>query len=129
MIVLLFAVPVGLGSRVSGLASFLAQLAPLGIFAISAAAAGTIDPEDLGRLETKGEKVFLISATVICYACATILFMQACCKKLLDSLLMGLPNNTIQGWFYGQVHILVSTISVSLAWYDYFSSGTPSGKE
>jgi hypothetical protein len=80
----------------SGRASFLAKLAPLGIFAISAAAAGTIDPEDLGRLETKGEKVFLISAPVICYACATILFMQACSKKLLDSLLMGLPNNTIQ---------------------------------
>lgn len=34
-----------------GVASFVARLAPLGIFAISAAAAGTLQPEDLGRLQ------------------------------------------------------------------------------
>ena len=34
-----------------GIASFVARLAPLGIFAISTAAAGTLHPEDLGRLQ------------------------------------------------------------------------------
>ncbi|MCU7835765.1 MAG: cation:dicarboxylase symporter family transporter [gamma proteobacterium symbiont of Taylorina sp.] len=34
-----------------GIASFVAKLAPLGIFAISASAAGTLEPEELGRLQ------------------------------------------------------------------------------
>jgi len=34
-----------------GVASFVAKLAPLGIFAISAAAAGTLQVEELGRLQ------------------------------------------------------------------------------
>jgi len=34
-----------------GIASFVAKLAPLGIFAIAAAAAGTLQPADLGRLQ------------------------------------------------------------------------------
>jgi Na+/H+-dicarboxylate symporter len=34
-----------------GIASFVAKLAPLGIFAISTSAAGTLQPEDLGRLQ------------------------------------------------------------------------------
>ncbi len=34
-----------------GVASFVAKLAPLGIFAISASAAGTLAPEELGRLQ------------------------------------------------------------------------------
>lgn len=39
------------GDALMGVASFVAKLAPLGIFAISAAAAGTLAPEDLGRLQ------------------------------------------------------------------------------
>jgi len=39
------------GDSLMGVASFVARLAPLGIFAISAAAAGTLEPEDLGRLQ------------------------------------------------------------------------------
>ena len=34
-----------------GVASFVGKLAPIGIFAISASAAGTLQPEDLGRLQ------------------------------------------------------------------------------
>jgi Na+/H+-dicarboxylate symporter len=39
------------GDALMGVASFVAKLAPLGIFAISASAAGTLEPEDLGRLQ------------------------------------------------------------------------------
>ena len=40
-----------LGDALMGVASFVAKLAPLGIFAISASAAGTLQPEELGRLQ------------------------------------------------------------------------------
>lgn len=39
------------GDALMGVASFVARLAPLGIFAISASAAGTLEPEELGRLQ------------------------------------------------------------------------------
>ncbi len=40
-----------IGTTLMGVASFVAKLAPLGIFAISASAAGTLDPDELGRLQ------------------------------------------------------------------------------
>ncbi len=40
-----------LGDTLMGVASFVAKLAPIGIFAISVSAAGTLEPEDLGRLQ------------------------------------------------------------------------------
>lgn len=40
-----------LGDGLQGMASFIAKLAPLGIFAIAASAAGTLQPEELERLQ------------------------------------------------------------------------------
>ncbi len=40
-----------LGDTLMGVASFVAKLAPFGIFAISVSAAGTLNPEELGRLQ------------------------------------------------------------------------------
>jgi Na+/H+-dicarboxylate symporter len=51
------------GDALMGVASFVAKLAPLGIFAISASAAGTLAPEDLGRLQVF-LWVYLIAATL-----------------------------------------------------------------
>ncbi len=47
-----------------GVASFVAKLAPLGIFAISSSAAGTLDPEELGRLQVF-LWVYLIAAALL----------------------------------------------------------------
>ncbi len=47
-----------------GVASFVAKLAPLGIFAISASAAGTLQPEELGRLQVF-LWVYLIAASLL----------------------------------------------------------------
>ncbi|WP_198265257.1 cation:dicarboxylate symporter family transporter [sulfur-oxidizing endosymbiont of Gigantopelta aegis] len=47
-----------------GVASFVAKLAPFGIFAISSAAAGTLDPEELGRLQVF-LWVYLIAAALL----------------------------------------------------------------
>jgi len=49
-----------------GVASFVAKLAPLGIFAISASAAGTLDPEELGRLQVF-LWVYLIAAALLAF--------------------------------------------------------------
>lgn len=49
-----------------GVASFVAKLAPLGIFAISSAAAGTLDPEELGRLQVF-LWVYLIAALLLAF--------------------------------------------------------------
>ena len=40
-----------IGDGLQGMASFIAKLAPLGIFAIAASAAGTLQPEELERLQ------------------------------------------------------------------------------
>jgi len=47
----LLALTSNIGDSLMGVASFVAKLAPLGIFAISASAAGTLHPEELGRLQ------------------------------------------------------------------------------
>ena len=52
-----------------GIASFVAKLAPLGIFAIATAAAGTLHPEELGRLQ-----VFLWVYLTAAFLLAFILF-------------------------------------------------------
>jgi len=52
------------GDTLMGVASFVAKLAPLGIFAISSSAAGTLDPEDLGRLQVF-LWVYLIAALLL----------------------------------------------------------------
>ena len=52
------------GDTLMGVASFVAKLAPLGIFAISSSAAGTIDPENLGRLQVF-LWVYLIAAALL----------------------------------------------------------------
>ncbi len=49
-----------------GIASFVAKLAPLGIFAISTAAAGTLHPEDLGRLQVF-LWVYLVAAALLAF--------------------------------------------------------------
>ncbi len=49
-----------------GVASFVAKLAPLGIFAISASAAGTLEPEELGRLQVF-LWVYLIAASLLAF--------------------------------------------------------------
>ena len=49
-----------------GVASFVAKLAPFGIFAISSAAAGTLDPEELGRLQVF-LWVYLIAAALLTF--------------------------------------------------------------
>ncbi len=54
------------GDSLMGVASFVARLAPLGIFAISAAAAGTLQPEDLGRLQVF-LWVYLIAAALLTF--------------------------------------------------------------
>ncbi len=52
------------GDTLMGVASFVARLAPFGIFAISSAAAGTLDPEELGRLQVF-LWVYLIAASLL----------------------------------------------------------------
>jgi len=52
------------GDTLMGVASFVAKLAPLGIFAISASAAGTLDPEELGRLQVF-LWVYLVAAALL----------------------------------------------------------------
>ncbi|MCW8930080.1 MAG: cation:dicarboxylase symporter family transporter [Gammaproteobacteria bacterium] len=54
------------GDALMGVASFVAKLAPLGIFAISSAAAGTLDPEELGRLQVF-LWVYLIAAVLLTF--------------------------------------------------------------
>jgi len=49
-----------------GVASFVAKLAPLGIFAISASAAGTLETEELGRLQVF-LWVYLIAASLLAF--------------------------------------------------------------
>ncbi len=53
-----------IGDTLMGVASFVAKLAPLGIFAISASAAGTLDPEELGRLQVF-LWVYLVAAALL----------------------------------------------------------------
>lgn len=55
-----------IGDALMGVASFVAKLAPLGIFAISAAAAGTLNPEELGRLQVF-LWVYLIAASLLAF--------------------------------------------------------------
>jgi len=55
-----------------GVASFVARLAPFGIFAISAAAAGTLQPEDLGRLQVF-LWVYLIAAALLTFVLLPLL--------------------------------------------------------
>jgi len=52
------------GDTLMGVASFVARSAPIGIFAISASAAGTLDPADLGRLQVF-LWVYLIAASLL----------------------------------------------------------------
>jgi len=59
-----------------GVASFVARLAPLGIFAISAAAAGTLQPEDLGRLQVF-LWVYLIAAALLTFVLLPLLVQWA----------------------------------------------------
>ncbi len=54
------------GDTLMGVASFVAKLAPIGIFAISSAAAGTLDPEELGRLQVF-LWVYLIAAALLAF--------------------------------------------------------------
>ncbi len=53
-----------LGDTLMGVASFVAKLAPIGIFAISVSAAGTLEPEDLGRLQVF-LWVYLVAAALL----------------------------------------------------------------
>lgn len=55
-----------------GIAAFVARLAPLGIFAISAAAAGTLEPQDLGRLQVY-LWVYLIAASLLAFVLLPLL--------------------------------------------------------
>jgi Na+/H+-dicarboxylate symporter len=55
-----------------GIAAFIARLAPLGIFAISAAAAGTLQPHDLGRLQVY-LWVYLIAASLLAFVLLPLL--------------------------------------------------------
>ena len=59
-----------------GIASFVARLAPLGIFAISTAAAGTLHPEDLGRLQVF-LWVYLIAASLLAFVLLPLLIHWA----------------------------------------------------
>jgi Na+/H+-dicarboxylate symporter len=59
-----------------GIASFVARLAPIGIFAISAAAAGTLHPEDLGRLQVY-LWVYLIAASLLAFVLLPLLIQWA----------------------------------------------------
>jgi len=59
-----------------GVASFVARLAPLGIFAISAAAAGTLQPEDLGRLQVF-LWVYLIAAALLTFVLLPLIVQWA----------------------------------------------------
>lgn len=59
-----------------GVASFVGKLAPLGIFAISAAAAGTLQPEDLGRLQVF-LYVYLLAATLFIFVLLPLLIHWA----------------------------------------------------
>jgi len=47
----LLAITSNISDALMGVASFVAKLAPIGIFAIATAAAGTLQPEELGRLQ------------------------------------------------------------------------------
>ncbi len=62
----LIALTTSIGDTLMGVASFVAKLAPIGIFAISASAAGTLDPEDLGRLQVF-LWVYLIAAALLAF--------------------------------------------------------------
>lgn len=53
-----------IGDTLMGVASFVAKLAPLGIFAISASAAGTLEPEELSKLQIF-LWVYLIAASLL----------------------------------------------------------------
>jgi Na+/H+-dicarboxylate symporter len=59
-----------------GIASFVAKLAPLGIFAISTAAAGTLHPEDLGRLQVF-LWVYLVAAALLAFVLLPLLIHWA----------------------------------------------------
>ncbi len=59
-----------------GVASFVGKLAPLGIFAISAAAAGTLQPEDLGRLQVF-LYVYLLAAALFVFLLLPLLIHWA----------------------------------------------------
>jgi Na+/H+-dicarboxylate symporter len=62
----LLALTSSVGDALMGVASFVAKLAPLGIFAISASAAGTLSPEELGRLQVF-LWVYLIAASLLAF--------------------------------------------------------------
>lgn len=55
-----------LGDTLMGVASFVAKLAPLGIFAISISAAGTLEPAELGRLQVF-LWVYLVGAALLAF--------------------------------------------------------------
>ena len=55
-----------------GVASFVTKIAPLGIFAIAAAAAGTLDPEELGRLQVF-LWVYLAAAIILAFVLLPLL--------------------------------------------------------
>jgi len=55
-----------------GIAAFVARLAPLGILAISAAAAGTLQPQELGRLQVY-LWVYLIAASLLAFVLLPLL--------------------------------------------------------
>ena len=59
-----------------GVASFVAKLAPLGIFAIATAAAGTLDPEELGRLQVF-LWVYLTAAILLAFILLPLLIHRA----------------------------------------------------
>ena len=60
------ALAANVGDTLMGVASFVAKLAPLGIFAISSSAAGTLDPEELGRLQVF-LWVYLLAAALLAF--------------------------------------------------------------
>jgi Na+/H+-dicarboxylate symporter len=59
-----------------GIASFVGKLAPFGIFAISIAAAGTLQPEDLGRLQVF-LWVYLLAAALLAFVLLPLLLQGA----------------------------------------------------
>lgn len=65
-----------LSDGLMGVASFVGKLAPFGIFAISAAAAGTLQPDDLGRLQVF-LYVYLLAAVLLVFILLPLLIHWA----------------------------------------------------
>jgi Na+/H+-dicarboxylate symporter len=68
----LLSLTTNIGDGLMGIASFVAKLAPIGIFAISVSAAGTLQPEELGRLQVF-LWVYLLAAILLAFVLLPLL--------------------------------------------------------